>query len=176
MTATLRPEQRHLRTLISSLSSTPGDQELRELVGAIADAVEGKRYPRKAIGALVRNHGGEFAPRLRSRITEMAAEEVAVRAQKCVPESASAPTASWLSVKDAAALLGIHATTLESRLRTRDGRRRLGWPQWDGSRWRIAPQAIDPATSAVFLSGLPTAEPLADLLPSWCEQHCRALG
>ena len=158
------------RALLRALSSAPASAELKEAAACIADACAGKRYPSKACGAVLRNHGGDLAPRVRSQLKELVEEELEARRDLSTLSVVNVPARAWLSVQEAASLLRLHESTLLERMRQRDGRRRMGWPLWDGHRWLIAPQAIDPDTSAVFLAKLPETEPLADLLPNWCER------
>lgn len=164
-----RHPQIHPRILITALGEIPSAAELHQAAACIADACAGKRYPSKACGALLRNHGGALAPRVRAQLKQLVEQELEAQRDGSPPVAAVPPLA-WLSVQEAATILRLHPSTLAERLRQRDGRRRLGWPQWDGHRWLIAPQAIDPNTSAVFLAKMPEAEPLASLLPDWCER------
>jgi hypothetical protein len=79
------------------------------------------------------------------------------------------PRGEWLTVKEAAAVLGITEATLHERLRHQHHRRRLGWPMWDGYRFSIAAAAVDPKRRAAFLTSQPAEEPLAALLPAHCQ-------
>jgi hypothetical protein len=81
---------------------------------------------------------------------------------------------AWLSPEDYARAVGLHLRTVYERLAMWEGRRRLGWPVWDGHRWLIAPAVADPARCAAFLSALPAREPLADLLPPHCTRQPEA--
>jgi hypothetical protein len=90
-----------------------------------------------------------------------ASEELVILRTSGAFEHAPTPSGNWLSVEQAAAMLRKTSRTIRDWLETDDGRRRLGWPWFDGREWQIPEPAINPDSRAEYMGRLPADEPRA---------------
>lgn len=139
----------------------------------VARAAASRNSPRKAI-ALVKRHATDrgASPDIVRQVLEMAdAELTRIGEQSSVPV-ADPPRGVWLTVEATANALNESVARVKERLRTADGRRRLGWPWWDGRAWRIPEPAINPLTRPSYMAVIPVDEPPphAATLPVWCDR------
>lgn len=145
--------------------SAPIKVQVDKLAQAIARKAITKRYPLKSMVAQLRRlhlePGTSLKVKLRA-IRILNEQKGAVSGQHDVSR------APWLSLVDAAEVLAISASLLQSRLKLARYRRLYGWPWHDGHRWHIPAQALAPDTRASFLAAQPSDEPHSDLLPEWC--------
>lgn len=116
-----------------------------------------RRYPWMSLGAQEREA-------LRGHAPPSLVRDVMSRARKALTalerEKSHRPRAGrWLSMSEAAAAMNVSLSWIKESLRTGVGRRRLGYPWYDGRRWHIPAAACDPRSRATFLSHLPDGEP-----------------
>lgn len=168
-----------LKGMLADLSDGSDAATEASAVQTLVDRIVDRSRPEMALAALMRWNAPEtMPPARREALRERVREALAARRREGVdvPEGAArgqGPGGSWLTVDDVVRdyLTHLRAATLLERLRTWEGRRRLGYPQWDGYRWLISSLAVDPATATEYLAAQPAREPLADLLPPWCERQ-----
>ena len=118
------------------------------------------RYPRKSLSALLRE--GKTAG-----VREALVEEVGTLAKAALDDAlrgdSVAKGVDWLTPSQAAHRLGQTLHWVRSALDSEEGRRALGYPWFDGKRWRIPAPACDPAARSGYLAGLPDQEPAGNL-------------
>jgi len=149
-------------------NGTTTAEEARIITSFVHEALK-QRKPLMSLAALFRHSTVDDDVKI--RLKRCAAEELRARLAD-VPSvnRTSVRQEGWLGVKEASQWLARDERTVADQLHTVDGRRRLGWPWWDGHAWRIAPAAVDPNRRAAFMESLPASEPTPDLLPQWCER------
>lgn len=168
-----------LKRILADLSVDPDAVNDAVAVQTLVDRIADRSHPDMALAALMRwNVPKAMSAARREALQERVREALAARRREDMHAAETRgrtpePGGSWLTVDDVVRdyLTHLRAETLLERLRTWEGRRRLGYPQWDGYRWLISSLAVDPATSAAYLAAQPAHEPIADLLPSWCERR-----
>jgi hypothetical protein len=162
-----------LREAVAELTANPRSEcALERVASELATLIADKAQPDMSLGALLRWNASALDTGTRSILREQALSIVKrEQAEQGSTMAEPARFGEWLTVTEAAVRLRIREATLLERLRTWEGRRRLGWPQWDGHRWRISSVAVDPADAASHLASLCVREPLAELLPEWCERQ-----
>ena len=106
---------------------------------------------------------------IRSGISKKVVDEVIAQAQDIVDaelagRSSRERASTWITPSRAAGLLGTTVAWVQEKLETPEGRRLLGFPWYDGRRWRIPLPACHPDSRAAFLAALPADEPLANLV------------
>ena len=81
-------------------------------------------------------------------------------------------TSRWLTELQVAERLDKSPAAMRECLATVEGRMGLGWPWYDGRRWRIPEPAISPETRAGYMATIPATEPPAHVatLPAWCSR------
>ena len=160
--------------MLAHLPAIPDPEtHLRPVAHAIATCAAQAQHPAKSLAAFRRHRGADgLSPELLDALLLMADEEFASLASAQQPREAPISTAAWIGVEAAAHQLRTSVETVKEWLRTPEGRRNLGWPWWDGYRWRIPEPALDPAMRAAYMASLPSIEPPAHIasLPSWCER------
>ena len=162
-----------IRELIEQLPADPTQPHLLPIARILALCAAQARYPEKSLSAFRRHRTCDgVEPRHLDEIIRLARDELTSIGQGSVQTEATAPNAEWYSVERTAHALRDSPTTIAGRLRSVAGRRSLGWPWWDGSRWKIPAPAIDPATRAAYMASIPLEEPPAHVaaLPPWCER------
>lgn len=102
---------------------------------------------------------------------QLAHEELEILERTQQPVDAPPPSGRWIGAEAAASALNLSMKALTDWLEEVQGRMRLGWPWWDGHRWRIAEPAINPSTRATYMATLPLEEPPLHVatLPAWCK-------
>jgi hypothetical protein len=175
-----RPRTRDtFRLVLATLPRHPAPEELSTAVERLHALLSRRSEGLKSLALYRRHHHTLVAPELWERLEDALRERLAddfearLAARTATLEQVGQAEA-WLSPEDYARAVGLHLRTVYERLAMWEGRRRLGWPVWDGHRWLIAPAVADPARCAAFLSALPAREPLADLLPPHCTRQPEA--
>lgn len=143
---------------------------------AIAVARQAAAAPssgRKSL-ALLRRHA--LAKAVRVDVVDQVIAMAEAEFERLMREATSAggaevPAVPWFTVEATADALGESVARIRTWLRSVDGRRRLGWPWWDGHQWRIPEPAVNPMTRPAYMATLPDEEPPAHArtLPRWCE-------
>ena len=90
-----------------------------------------------------------------------AAEELEILLAAGALQLAPTPAGDWLSVEQTAVMLRKMPRTIREWLETEEGRRRLGWPWFDGREWQIPEPAINPDSRAEYMARQPAEEPSA---------------
>lgn len=169
-----RPTRKSVQQHLASLTEHPSTSSIDSVVTALAaDALAAPAHPLMSLAATLRSRAKGLSPELFAVLRERAEIEITTRLATLPGEDSplALPRGEWLTVKEAALVLGITEATLHERLRHQHHRRRLGWPMWDGHRFWIATAAVDPNRRAAFLAAQPAEEPLAELLPAHCRTH-----
>lgn len=158
-----------IRDQLQSLPETATPEDLRPIARQLALIASRSDFPKKSLAAYRRHHAE--LPHL-DVVLELAREEIAAIELRTPHQDVPQTDMRWLSVEAAAALLHISPAVVKERLRTRAGRRSLGWAWWDGHRWLIPEPAVNPETRAGYMASLPGEEPSAHVaaLPEWCER------
>ena len=146
---------------IATVPHSPSDAEFEAALASLVESVADKRNVGRSVGAIIRW-------RYRSRWTredcDRLQRETLIKVKQLnlsTGREERGPTISgeWLTVDQVARLTGRTAETVKRRLRTREGRRDLGWAWWDGYQWLIPSPAVDPTRRAGYMASLPEEEP-----------------
>lgn len=172
----MSPEQR-FKILARSLPESPSEMELVEIAQALAAAAErATESPGRKAALLVRHH-------LSARVAAATAARVRTMATNLLPDvprhaPAIPPEPTWVTLEQAALILGQPAAYLLARLPDPVWRRAWGWPRWVGPsrrNWHFARAAVDGATAAAVLATQPVEEPPYPL-PPWCHAAASTEG
>jgi hypothetical protein len=166
--------RRQLAPRIQELLEHPSRSECEPIAEQIVVACRTRQNPKKALAVTLRHLKGDLSTHALELIAGLVQEQLGTDRRPRVAAPVR-PTGTWLTLQGAAATLDLHPNTLAERLRAVRYRRLYGWPVWDGHQWRIATDAVDPATAATYLATAPSDEPLAIelMLPEWCERSPR---
>ena len=126
----------------------------RALSERIADHCMTRTYPWVSLSSFEREALRVGVPA--SIVSEVLEDAKTVIAEK-VAESVE--SSDWLGLTEAASTLGVSISWARDCLESREGRRLLGYPWYDGRRWHIPAPACRPGTRADFLAALPESEP-----------------
>ena len=136
------------------LPGAPSADDIHDLATALHDATADARVPGRAVALLVRHHLQHADEEVQAAVRRA----VLLLRRDGVPATA-APKCGWIAMDVAAGLLGWDVRSLRRVLRTRQGRRALGWPQHLGAgHFRCRVEACG-AERAQFLANLPDVEP-----------------
>lgn len=141
------PDRWHVRT----------DAEKAALAQELAERALMRPYPKKSLASYLRE-GGRAGVRqdLLDEIEGLAVDHLA---RALAGSTAAQDPHGWLTLTQAAQILGKSLKWVREALETPDGRRVLGFPWFDGQRWRIPRDACCPSTRAQYLARLPETEP-----------------
>jgi len=165
----------NFRSCLAQLPERPSGDDLTPVVEVLARLCQQRTQPRKSLAMHIRN-AAHSAP---AKVLEAIASRVTDLLERGSPPPA-APVASiggtWMTISEAARILGLQRATLTDRLRDPQYRYLYGWPHWDGHQWWFSSAAVDPETRVGFLSRLPKSEPdaHANMLPEWCARQSSA--
>lgn len=128
----------------------------------VARAASLRDCPGKSIAQAIRSAEKAKCPaHLVALLRIQAAEELEVARTRGAVPHAPTPSDNWLTLEQTAVALGRQTRTIREWLETEDGRRRLGWPWFDGRDWKIPEPAINPNARAEYMSRQPADEPRA---------------
>jgi hypothetical protein len=135
-------------------------QRLQQLAEQVATEACESRQPKMAAAALIRHR---FKHLTKEEIAELrdAAYQL-IREKKAAESKARAPGAEWVTIDEAALLLGVTTQWLRRALIWPQFRQTLGWPRClNGQQmWRFPRAALMSGTSHAFAATLPEREPL----------------
>lgn len=155
--------------LATGLPPNPAPRQLQPLARAIAERAMAKSVPARSIKQFVQIHLPHIDEAGRAQVRSLAGEYLA---EMLPPEAAEAPPLAaneWVSLDEAAIILGLPKAWIQQKLAHPEYRRMWGWPRCiDGKQWRFARSAIGTA-SAGDAPHFSAVEP-PHFLPSWCKR------
>lgn len=148
--------------LLRRLPPSPRPEDVRTVARAVALAASRADYPGKSIAQTIRSvkRAGHPAT-LAQLLGVLAREELRVFERGGGTSPAALPSSPWLSVDQTGEMLNKGSRTIRDWLADVEGRRKLGWPWYDGAAWHIPEPAINPLTRANYLASQPAEEPAA---------------
>lgn len=148
--------------LLRRLPPNATPEDMRPVAREIARAASLRDCPGKSLEQALRSaKKAECPAHLVALLRLQAAEELDIVRSIGVLQHAPTPDGDWLSVEQTAGKLRKSTRTIRDWLETEDGRRRLGWPWFDGREWQIPEPAINPDSRAEYMNRLPADEPRA---------------
>jgi hypothetical protein len=146
--------------LLRQLPPDPTPEDVRPVAREIARAASLRDCPGKSIEQACRSAVKEKCPLpVVAILRSQASEELDIIRTNGAFEYAPTPVGEWLSVEQTAAMLRKMPRTIREWLETVEGRRRLGWPWFDGREWQIPEPAINPDSRAEYMGRQPAEEP-----------------
>jgi hypothetical protein len=145
------------RYLAARYPEHPSEHERLELASAIARMyANASGSPGRAIAKWIEHHLGDHDKVARARLRELT-RELHAQGEGATDRSCDG---RFLSVPVIALRLGLPVPTVRRMLRTKAGRRSLGWPVHLGRGvFRCPAVAADPTMRSQFLAGLSEHEP-----------------
>lgn len=143
----------------------PDSTPVTRIIDLIVQEASNRAAPTRSAGAFIRHGLSQLPEPARRQIASAVEGQLAQR----VRAHELAPATRWLTLREAADLLGIAPCVLREQLRWPQFRRRYGWPQWGGQDpddWSFRSAVLDPGAFVV----VPADEPYGVLPP----HHLRA--
>lgn len=140
-------------------------QETQQAAEDLAAFALGARHPNMTAAALIKHRYGHLRASQRAELRQTTYR--LIRERLAEDSKARAPGPEWVTLDEAATLLGVTTKWLRRALIWPQFRRSLGWPRClDGHQmWRFPRAALDSGTSHAFGSTIPDREPLHGLPP-----------
>jgi phage gp46-like protein len=145
-------------TTVSVVLASGQQLDLVNLVRSLAWRARDKDYPRKSIGAALR----ERTRRGDLRATREEADVIAEVAVDWLLASGAGRSLQdeWGTIADAARALSVSVERIRTMLESDAGRRSLGWPvRVDEMEWRIPMVALRSETRTQYIAALPAEDP-----------------
>lgn len=148
--------------LLRRLPPNATPEDMRPVAREVARAASLRDCPGKSIAQACRSAVRAECPLpVVATLRAQAAEELDIIRTSGSVAHATMPAGNWLSVEQTAAMLQKMPRTIREWLETEEGRRRLGWPWFDGREWQIPEPAINPDSRAEYMARQPAEEPSA---------------